>query len=202
MCKTGTTSLARALDTLGYKVGDQRSAEHLIGAWASRQWGPLLEYIDHGEANAFQDIPFGLDFTFQILDVTYPGSKFILSRRRSPEAWYESIRSFHGRVFASGKNTTPTREQLELAMYHHYPGWAWEVMRDGFFIRNHTLELYDKAYFMGIYNRHNKIIQDYFLNRHEVLLNLNIEEPGAFQKLCAFLSRPCSDEEMMPHALP
>ena len=64
--KTGTTSLAEALTELGIIVGEQNLAEHLIHDWARRDFRRLFLYCR--TAQAFQDIPFSLPFTFQALD--------------------------------------------------------------------------------------------------------------------------------------
>ncbi len=59
--KTGTTALGSALKNLGYKVGDHKKAEMLLGDWAVRNFHPIITYCQ--TADAFQDVPFSLDFT-------------------------------------------------------------------------------------------------------------------------------------------
>src|SRR5690606_4675563 len=90
--KTGTTSLKVALRDLGYSIGSQRAAEHLIEDWGQRDFRRLVKLVS--TADAFQDIPFSYDYTFQAMDAAFPGSKFILSIRDSPEQWYESLVRF------------------------------------------------------------------------------------------------------------
>lgn len=86
--KTGTTSLARALTELGIIVGKQKLAERLIHDWARRDFRRLFLYCH--TAQAFQDVPFSLPFTFQALDQHFPGSKFILTVRDTPKQWFQS----------------------------------------------------------------------------------------------------------------
>lgn len=91
--KTGTTSLAKSLKDLGYLVGNQADAELLIHEYAQRNFRPIVEYCY--TAQAFQDIPFSLSYTYIILDHAFPGSKFILSIRKDENEWYQSLLRFH-----------------------------------------------------------------------------------------------------------
>ena len=43
--KTGTTSLELALQELGYRMGNQPTAELLIEPWARRDFGPIIEFV-------------------------------------------------------------------------------------------------------------------------------------------------------------
>ena len=110
--KTGTTSLKTALSDLGYRVGDQRQAEKLIEHWRDRDFGPIIEYCRSAEA--FQDVPFSLPFTYVALDQAFPGSKFILSVR-DPDDWYESYIRHQKQVV--GTNDVSTPEELKAHPY-------------------------------------------------------------------------------------
>ncbi|EDY38722.1 conserved hypothetical protein [Cyanobium sp. PCC 7001] len=81
--KTGTTSLERALEYLGYRVIGRRRlsrARSLEELFAS-----CCELVPR--YNAFQDNPWPI--FFKDLDARYPGSKFILTVR-SPDEWLRS----------------------------------------------------------------------------------------------------------------
>ena len=67
--KTGTTSVQRALQMLGYKVGYEKVAALFIDDWAKRDFRRLIQYCQ--TADAFQDIPFSLSFTYQALDQAF-----------------------------------------------------------------------------------------------------------------------------------
>ena len=77
--KTGTTSVEAVLKQLGYKMGNQAKAELLIHDWAKRDFKEIVKFCR--SADAFQDIPFSNDFTYEILDYAFPDSKFILTVR-------------------------------------------------------------------------------------------------------------------------
>jgi hypothetical protein len=97
--KTGTTSLAKALAILGYRVTgpngvhDPRITEN-VHKMALR----LAEKFD-----AFQDNPWPV--LFRELDAGWPGSKFILTVRPTA-AWIRSV------VRHFGNETTPMREWI------------------------------------------------------------------------------------------
>lgn len=97
--KTGTTSLARALEMLGYKVTGPNGARNPnIAVEVNSLIYDLAEKYD-----AFQDNPWPL--FYKELDKKYPGSKFILTLRPT-DKWINSLtRHF-------GTKVTPMREWI------------------------------------------------------------------------------------------
>lgn len=189
--KTGTTSLAKALRELGFIVGNQKLAELLIFDWARRDFKRLFLYCR--TAQAFQDTPFALDFTYQALDQKFKGSKFILTIRDSPEQWYQSLTRFHATVFGAGR--VPTLEDLKTVDYI-YKGYPYEARL--LQIDKETDDLYDKEKLIDTYLTHNKSVIQYFKHRPSDLLVLNVAEPGSYDKLCDFLGKPRTGREF-PH---
>lgn len=95
--KTGTSTLGRAMELLGYEVCGVRwdLAEPLLRG----ERGPVWELSDRYDA--FQDNPWPL--LFRELDERYPGSKFILTWREE-DRWIRSV------VDHLGKNSNRMRE--------------------------------------------------------------------------------------------
>lgn len=124
--KTGTTSLKEALTLLGYRVGNQRTAELLMEDWGKRDFRRLIRYCH--TADAFQDVPFSYHYTFQALDAAFPGSKFILSVRGSGDEWYQSLVRFHTKRLEkrTGEKRIPTLDDIRQDPYV-YPGYLWRV---------------------------------------------------------------------------
>lgn len=181
--KTGTTSLTQTLKTFGYKLGKQSAAEALLYDWAKRDFKNIIAYCRSG--NAFQDIPFSLPDTYQALDVAFPKSRFILTVRNSGDAWFKSLQQFHQKSFNAGN---PIEEQhLANAAYQH-KGWMLDCMRLVFDYPN--TPLYDKDAYIRIYEQHNARIINYFKDRPDDLLVLNLSEPDAYNKLRLFLGLP------------
>jgi hypothetical protein len=186
--KTGTTSIAKALSDLGLIVGVQRLGELLLHDWARRDFRRLFLYCR--TAQAFQDVPFSLPFTFQALDQRFPGSKFILTMRDSPEQWYDSLTHFLAAKFGNGH--LPTSDDLKSAGYIK-KGYMYEANR----LLRVTPEddLFNKELLIADYNAHNNAILQYFRHRPEDVLVLNVAEPGAYDQLCRFLGKPCTGKE-------
>ena len=97
--KTGTTSMAVALNQLGYRVtgpngvNDLNIEKNVIS----------MAYDLAKDFDAFQDNPWPI--LYKELDAKFPGSKFILTLR-SPESWIKS------QVNHFGKKETPMRKWI------------------------------------------------------------------------------------------
>lgn len=179
--KTGTTSLKRAFEDLYYPVGNQRKAEVLTGKYYFEgNFQPIVDYCK--TAQVFQDVPFSYPETYKHLDKAYPGSKFILTVRANPEKWYSSITRFHAKMF--GKDgRIPTADDLQTAKYV-WPGFMYNVVR----VHGTTDEdPYNKDIMIAHYERYNREVMEYFKDRPEDLLVINVAEPGAYQKFLIFL---------------
>ncbi len=137
-------------------------------------------------AQAFQNVPFSLPFTFQALDMRFPGSKFILTVRDSPEQWYQSLIRFHAKLFGHGN--TPTCDDLKKAQYRH-TGYVYEANRATY--ATPDANPYDKMTLINQYNSHNESVIEYFRHRPNDLLVLNVSQEGAYQRFCEFLDKPC-----------
>jgi Sulfotransferase domain len=189
--KTGTTSVEQALRDLGYRLGNQRAGELLVDDWARRDFRRIVELAR--TADAFQDIPFSLPFTYQALDVAFPGSKFILTVRGNPQAWYDSVVRFHGAIV--GKSVPPRPEELKAFAYVQ-PGWLWKNQQLIYGISEATL--YDRDIYTRHYVMHNLNAIDYFRYRRGQLLILDLGQPKAMEGLCEFLDVPFTGQSM-PH---
>ena len=181
--KTGTTSLKRALSELGLVVGEQWLAERLIHDWGRRDFRRLFRYCR--TAQAFQDVPFSWPFTYQALDQRFPGSKFILTVRDTPEQWYASLTRFHAALF--GERCLSHVAHLKAAHYVR-PGDVYEANR--LLYDTPVDDPYNREALLARYNHHNGAVREYFRHRPGDLLVLNVAEPGAYDKLCDFLGRP------------
>lgn len=189
--KTGTTSMEMALRSLGYRMGLQARGEMLKDDWARRDFTRVVALCR--TADAFQDVPFSNAFTFQALDPHFPGSKFVLTVRDSPEQWYESLVRFHTKIV--GKGRRPTADDLREFTYR-YKGFLWDA-----FVATYGGDerlLYDRDTYIAHYLDHNRSVTEYFRHRPSDLLVLNVGAADAMRTLCEFLGRPY-DGRPMPH---
>lgn len=180
--KTGTTSIKRALSDFGYIIGNQKEAERLFPFYKVRDFNPVINYCK--KAEAFQDSPFSLPYTFIPLDHAFPKSKFILTIRENPEVWYNSLVVFHSRIF--GEGSVPTVNQLKSALYN-YQGFPYEAMKVVYGTQDE--DIYNKEILINNYTLHNNLVRDYFKFRSDDLLILNLNEEGSYIKLCEFLKK-------------
>lgn len=181
--KTGTTSLMKALKELGFKVGNQRTAEEMLVHYENGDFAPIIRYC--ASADAFQDVPFSLPNTFRHLHAGFPDSLFILTVRSSSEQWYQSLVRFHSKLFNNGE--TPTAEALRNATYVE-KGWIWRFNRC--LINSSEADPYEKGNAVRCYEQHNRDVTDFFKDRHQQLLVLNVSSPDAYAQLCQFLGKP------------
>lgn len=179
--KTGTTSLQRFFIDHGYKVGDQPRAELLIKHYVKRDWKPIIKYCRSYEV--FQDIPFSLPYTYIVLDYHFPGSKFILTVRDSPEEWYNSLINFHSRLFAKNGNI-PTKEDLQNAAYR-YKGFVWDVNRAIY--KTPENDPYNSVILKKHYEEYNRNVIDYFDGRPNLLI-VNLKNRQAIYQISNFVN--------------
>lgn len=175
--KTGTTSLKIALSDLGFRVGDQRRAERLLPYYRDRNWELIIEYCY--TADAFQDVPFSLPFTYVVMDRAFPSSKFILSVR-DPDEWYDSYIRHQKEVV--GTNELPTVAELKAHPYV-WEGWLYDVKC---WAGRPEGKFYDEDFLKEQFVRYNRNVKDYFRFKDN-LLTINVAEEGAYQELCSFL---------------
>lgn len=162
--KTGLTSLGAAFDILGYKT--------------CHRAGPVREHLgDQQMMETLNDQNF--DPVFEIaeefeafhdnpwfsiykeLDHRFPGSKFILSLRNT-NSWLKSVKGYFG--------NTETAFRL------------W-VYGKGSPIGN-------EKHYLDTYQRHNEGVLDYFKDRPQDLLVIDLEAGDGWAKLCDFLGEP------------
>jgi len=182
MNKTGTTSLKKAFLGLGFIIGKQRAAEHLLHDYMNGDYKPLLKYVK--SAQVFQDIPFSLPKTYKKLHEAYPNSKFILTIRDSPEQWLDSITNYHSKLFGKNKKELPTKKELMEANYV-YKGFLWDAMRSMAPIKE--TEPYQAEILMRAYIEYNQEVEEYFTEYPDQFLKINLAEKGSYQKLIDFL---------------
>jgi len=163
LSKTGTTSLASALTELGYRTLDNIGASTYHPGDMGCVERALLDAND-----AFTDTP--IPSIYRQLDQHYPGSKFILTVRDT-DAWLKSAR----------KQFTPQHAQQRGDAINHI------------FDELYGSHSFDEAGFRDGYRRFIDSARQYFADRPDDLLVIDISRKDAWQSLCGFLGRPVPD---------
>ncbi len=164
LSKTGTTSLASALAVLGYRVKDYMGIEHYTPGSVPDE---CLAVIDAHDALTDTPIP----SFFRALDKLYPGSKFILTVR-DRAAWLRSCRKQFTQAHADKQNEA--HRQLFMDLY--------------------GCVIFDEQKFSFGYERHLKSVLEYFKDRPNDLLVLDVAAGEGWEKLFAFLGKPIPDQ--------
>jgi len=131
-----------------------------------------LGMIDQLLANfdAVEDHPWS--FVFRELDERCPGSRFILTTRH-PESWYASVlRHF-------GDEVTQMRQWIYGPQYGAPQG--------------------NKDIYLNRFGRHNSEVREYFSNRPNALLEIDLSDGNNWTRICEFLSETVPSEKF-PHA--
>lgn len=156
--------MGRSLEALGYRVcGAVGLKEQDLDAKIRD-----IAFAKVSEFDAFQDNPWPI--LYQELDVRYPGSKFILTRRNA-KTWIDSVVGHFG--------TTP-RPMLEWIYGAPFP-------------------FGNEARFVARFEQHNREVVDYFSGRPGDLLIIDIESGDHWNSISRFLDASVPDVDF-PHA--
>lgn len=172
LSRTGTQSLTDALQVLGYNVVHYPQDEGTYEALAAGRYnlGILDTYDGVTDITA---APFFAQF-----DREYPGSKFILTVRDT-ENWLRSCETHWAkdpnlRRRADDEVRTRLRLLLRAAVYGSYD--------------------FSAERFRWVYQQHVSNVLDYFKDRPEDLLVLDVSGGEGYEKLAPFLGRPVPAE--------
>lgn len=167
--KTGTTTLGRCFEILGYDHQSQNLS--LVRRIIHGDFSPIFKIAE--SKNSFEDWPWIL--LYKELDAAFPQSRFVLTVR-NPERWLISYRAM---LSSQG---IESNEMNEIRSYiYGLP-----------FTRISDQNLIDR------FNRHNREVIDFFKNRPHDLLIVDWETGDGWLQICEFLGYPIPDEPF-PH---
>ena len=133
--------------------------------WHQRKdLNPLLRLSSHYDS--FSDWPWNL--MYRELDHFHAKGKFILTVRKAPEIWFESVLN-HSKQLHPIQNVKPWTFKLGDPVKH-------------------------KLEYINLYEEHNQSIRDYFKDRLEDFLEVCWENNDGWEKLSSFLGRPIPSE--------
>ena len=195
LSRTGTVSICEALEILGYHtlhfslglfVNQNAIDDNLhfeprqrLGLYKSWQRNRELSYINRvfdsstlENYAAFGDLPIPL--FYKELDQKFPRSKFIYTYR-DEQKWLKSMKWLYetGAVL-----------------------WKHGYIDDEIKYAAYTSFRYDEEVLLKAYRKHHKDVLDYFKDREDDILYLNIDKKRiTFKPLCSFLNEPLPDED-------
>ena len=160
LSKTGTTSLASALELLGYRTKDYPGLSRYVPGDASCIAADVLSGYE-----ALTDTP--IPSFYRELDSRFPGSKFILTVRDA-EGWLHSCRK-QFTVRQAEKQNDATR---------------------ALFVDLYGTAVFDEPQFRQGYERFVAGVLAHFEGRPQDLLVLDVAAGQGWNELCAFLGKP------------
>ena len=200
MPKTGTCSLNKALQILGYRSFHyplayvySNSLSIPASLWEEsivrRQFslsednelsGKMVEMgnLNFGQWDALSN--FG-EHIYPLLDKEFFNSKFILTVRNKKD-WLESTKNHFIRMPTFEEDHSPAGGILRLIMRVHIYGYA----------------LYNEEYFSILYDNHIRNVKYYFKDREKDLLIMDICDGSGWEKLCPFLDKDIP-KDLFPH---
>jgi hypothetical protein len=157
--KTATTSFHEAMLILGYaSLHWGGPPVRALVERALEEQRPLLDDLDP-EFEVFSDIE-ALSLNFAVLDVQYPGSRFVLTTRNE-DAWIDSRR----------RHVERNRRRKEAG---EYGGGFLEV---------------DEPAWRNLWRLHHESVERYFTGRDD-LLTIDLTAEPTWERLCEFLGDP------------
>jgi hypothetical protein len=161
--RTGTTSLARALQVLGYRT------KHCPDFYLGDDGQLIISPEQVRGYEALTDEPTIL--VYEDVDRDYPGSKFILTTREL-ESWLTSIQN-NGDALREHREQFPAIPVLFESLY--------------------GTPTFDREKFVASHHRHVAAVRDYFGERPDDLLEMDISAGDGWEKLCPFLDKQVPD---------
>lgn len=189
--KTGTTSLEKALRTLGYRAWrahwQNPHNSYLLALYIHRDYDEIFRIVNYYDA--FADGPWGGTQLYREIYRRLPESKFILTIRDA-ESWYVSFE----------KLITMFDLNLETALDSYH---ANGMYGSAYFFRHvfciETLAG-NRQKIIDHYNAYNESVIDFFSRNDADFLIFDMPAGDGWEKLCAFLNKPIPPNEPFPHA--
>jgi len=179
--KTGTTSVDKALEELGYKRGNQKLFEYLSkGYWDGKGIDRIVEFCKYYDY--FQDLPFSTPEVYKLLDKAFPGSKFILTVRDSDDQWLVSMKRYYGKSVNPNNPERITEADLKNSFYR-YKGFMYD-----FFVNVYGKDFFSEEW-KNVYSNHIEDVKKYFKDRPDDLLCINVADDDSYLKMCVFLGK-------------
>ncbi|MGH8497203.1 MAG: sulfotransferase [Methylococcales bacterium] len=152
--RTGTSTLGVCLQHWGMKhISCNREALEL---WREQDVAALLQWV--AQYDSFEDWPWPL--LYREIDAAFPGTKFILTRRKDPTIWFKSLGKHADR-------TGPT----DFRKY----------------IYGHAMPHKFREQHIRFYLRHNDSVRQYFRDRPDDFIEVCWEEGDGWEELSRFL---------------
>jgi hypothetical protein len=176
--RTGTKSLGEAFKLLGYN----HHSFHGRG-FTEVMAGNRVPSVKHAELyDSFEDIPWFI--IYKELDEAFPGSKFILTTRKSSDIWLASYTQLCLKTDSQGMHPRKRGRQNSFSLWGHETPYEDDSYND------HIRQ----------YEEHNQKAEEYFKKKDPTrFLRVCWENGDGWEEICNFLNKPIPNIPF-PHA--
>jgi hypothetical protein len=175
LTRTGTSSLTRALNLLGYRSlhlpQDDRTKDEVKAFLAGG--GDRLRLSVLKKYDALTDTP--ICAAFEGLDAAYPGSRFVLTVREK-ESWLESCQRFFWDWIDPWLLANPDNPSVDYIRAIHRKIYGTPT--------------FDREQFSRAHDEYHERVRRHFRDRSEDLLTIDICAGEGWDPLCEFLALP------------
>jgi len=187
--KTGTTSFKQAMTRLGYSVCTTEDRRRAMKSILEGNYSTVVPEVI-SKYDVFEDNPWFWPYietnnnksipTYEWIYNRYPNSRFVLTRRKSSEAWLKSFMGHIKRFFPS----TPISDSEKYIFIYGKER-----------LRNNLPSCVE------IYEDYNKEAIKFFSDKpHERFLEIAFDSGQGWIELCGFLNKPVPQNVPFPHA--
>jgi len=189
--KTGTTSLSKIMNNNNIVSAPQTPFEYNLESYFYKNYSTFTEMIknDYYGYTFFQDVPFSLPNFYKILDKEFEGSKFILTIRDDENEWYNSLISYYKKIFTNFYNP-------ENIGGYVYRGVIFKLLTHAYMSPRENP--YDEKSLKKSYLKHIEEVKEYFKDRKNDLLVINLKDENVISKLEKFIDYKFINKEI-PH---
>lgn len=203
--KTGTSTVAAVLASLGRKLPNQQRQEATLAPLVRRGDIEAIRRFCR-RYDAFQDQPFSTPPMYALMDALFPGSKFILTLR-DPDQWFDSTVSQLARIGWPTEHAVSDGMAAADAVRYLGAGYAYEVLkRQVTFLDPTSLQpehrwdlLLDRDFRTAQFVHRNREVVAYFQDRPDSLLAIDVTQDADTSRIVEFLGLPASCVTPMPH---
>lgn len=187
--KTGTRSLKHFFHKNGFLTAPVRPFEINMHHYYKNNYKEIINLINqkYSKFSFFKDVPFSCPNFYKSLDKEFKNSKFILTVRDNEDEWYNSLIRFH-------KKLGDIKKVSEFNYVKR--GWIIKTLNECY--GSSKENPYDEKILKDSYLKHIEDVKDYFKDRENDLLIINLKDEDVINKIENFLKVELSHKKM-PH---
>lgn len=187
--KTGTSSIKKAFNGLGYEVypKDSNESNFLHNYFTGKNVGTAIDFIEQTNYTFFKDIPWSCPGISEKIIRYTPNSKFILSVRENPEKWINSVKNFWKDIIKDDKINYKYEAKIKYLDNDHevtYYGYLYGMFKS-WNIEKYDGNIDEKLY--QVYINHNNSVRK-TLNKYKCdWIEIDVSKEGEYKKLTDWL---------------